>query len=118
MLGVSDILTMISMGQKVVRTLADLKKDTQSLRPAAPPPPDVHGPRIAAIEKRLDDLETASKEQDQRLNALANALRDTLKVTEALSDRVAVIFWIALAGCVLAAIAAVASLIFLIHGVH
>lgn len=117
MLGVSDILTMVSMGQKLVRTLADLKKDTQSLRPATPPA-DLHGTRIAVIEKRLDDLETAAREQDQRLNGLADALRDTLKVTEALSDRVAVIFWIALSGCVLAAIAAVASLIFLIHGVH
>jgi hypothetical protein len=108
----SDILAMISMGQKLLRTLADLRKDTKSL-PATVAQPDLHSTRIEAIENRLNDLEILAKEQDNRLTGLENVLRDAIKATEALADRVATIFWIALAGCVLAAIAAILSLLFL-----
>jgi len=113
----SDILAMISLGQKLLRTLADLRKGAKSL-PAAIPQPDLHRTRIEALESRLDDLEALAKEQDIRLAGLQNVLRDTLKVTEALAGRVATVFWIALVGCILAAIAAIASLLFLIHAIR
>ncbi len=94
----SDILSAISLGRKLVETISDLRRDVQAVRGTAPAK-DIHAGRFEALENRLDDLETKTREQHARAIGLEQSLNDVLRATEALANRVSTIFWVACAAC-------------------
>jgi hypothetical protein len=106
----SDILTVISLGRKLIGTIADLRRDIQSARPGAARK-DVHTGRLEALETSFGNLESQAKEQDARVAELEQSLKDVLRSTEALADRVSTIFWIASVACGLALIGLIASVV-------
>ena len=100
---IGDILSVISLGRKLITTIADLRRDIESVR-SGDTRKDAHAGRIEALEGRLDDLEAQAKENDTRAAELEQSLKDTLRATEALAERVSTIFWIASVACGLALI--------------
>jgi hypothetical protein len=112
----SEILAAISLGRKLIGTIADLRRDIQSVRSGDAK--GVHGGRLEALEGRLGDLESQAKEQEARMSALEQSLRDTLRATEALAERVGTIFWIASVACGLAVIGLIASAVALIRTIR
>ena len=113
----SDIWTVISLGRKLIGTIADLRRDIQSVR-SGDTRKNVHAGRLEALESRLGDLESQAKEQDNRAAELERSLKDALRATEALAERVSAIFWIACIGCGLALIALIASVVALTRAIH
>ena len=106
----SDILTVISLGRKLIGTIADFRRDMQPPRPSDASK-HVHAGRLEALESRLGDLELQAKEQDNRGAELEQSLKDALRATEALAERVSAIFWIATVSCGLALIGLIASVV-------
>ena len=106
----NDILTVISLGRKLIGTIADLRRDVQSARPSDAGK-NVHAGRLEALESRLGDLESQAQEQDDRGAELERSLKDALRATEALAERVSAIFWIACIGCGLALIGLIAAVV-------
>jgi hypothetical protein len=106
----SDILTVISLGRKLIGTIADLRRDIQLVR-SGDARKNVHTGRLEALESRLGDLESQAKEHDARVAELDQSLKDVLRSTEALAERVSTIFWIASAGCFFALIGLIISLV-------
>jgi hypothetical protein len=106
----SDIFSAISLGRRLVETIADLRRDIQSVRPGGARK-DVHAGRFEAMESRLDGLESEAKEHDAQVAQLEQGLKDVLRTTEALAERVSTIFWIAAVGCGLALIGLIVSVI-------
>jgi hypothetical protein len=104
----SDILTVISLGRKLIGTIADFRRDMQSARPSDAAK-NVHAGRLEALEGRLGDLESQARERDDRGAELEQSLKDALRATEALAERVSTIFWIASIGCGLALIGLIVS---------
>lgn len=105
-----DILSAISLGRKLIETISDLRRDIQSERSGVARKKE-HAGRLEALETRLGDLESQAKEQNARGGALEQSLRDTLRATEALAERVSTIFWIASIGCGLALIGVILAAI-------
>src|SRR4029077_19170738 len=62
-----------------------------------------------ALEGRLGDLESQARERDDRGAELEQSLKDALRATEALAERVSTIFWIACIGCGFALIGLIVS---------
>ncbi len=106
----SDIFSAISLGRRLVETIADLRRDIQSVRPGGARK-DVHAGRFEAVEGRLDGLESEAKEHEAQTAQLEQGLKDVLRATEALAERVSTIFWIAAVGCGLALIGLIVSVI-------
>ena len=107
---IGDILSAISLGRKLIGTIADLRRDIQSVRSGGTHK-DVHVGRLEALESRLDGLESRAKEHEARAAQLEQGLKDVLRATEALAERVSTIFWIASVGCGLALIGLIVSVI-------
>jgi chromosome segregation ATPase len=107
---IGDILSVISLGRKLITTIADLRRDIESVR-SGDTRKDAHAGRIEALEGRLDDLEAQAKKNDTRAAELEQSLKDTLRATEALAERVSTIFWIASAACGLALIGLVVAVV-------
>jgi phage-related minor tail protein len=105
-----DILSAISLGRKLIGTIADLRRDIQSVRSGGARQ-DVHAGRLEALEGRLDGLESQAKEHDAQAAQLEQGLKDVLRATEALAERVSTIFWIASVGCGLALIGLIVSVV-------
>jgi hypothetical protein len=105
-----DILYAISLGRKLIGTIADLRRDIQSVRSGGERK-DVHAGRLEALEGRFDGLESQAKEHDAQAAQLEQGLKDVLRATEALAERVSTIFWIASVGCGLALIALIVSVV-------
>jgi hypothetical protein len=105
-----DILSAISLGRKLIGTIADLRRDIQSVRSGGASK-DVHAGRLEALESRLDGLESQAKEDDAQAAQLEQGLKDVLRATEALAERVSTIFWIASVGCGLALIGLIVSVV-------
>ena len=105
---IGDILSAISSGRRLVETIADLRRDIQSVRPGGARK-DVHVGRLEALESRLDGLESQAKEHDAQAAQLEQGLKDVLRATEALAERVSTIFWIASVGCGLALVGLIVS---------
>ena len=104
-----DILSAISLGRKLIGTIADLRRDIQCARSGGARE-DVQVGRLEALESRLDGLESEAKEHD--------AQTDVLRATEALAERVSTIFWIASVGCGLALIGLIVSVVALIRTIR
>jgi chromosome segregation ATPase len=113
----SDILTVISLGRKLIGTIADLRRDIQLVR-SGDARKNVHTGRLEALETRLGDLESQAKEHDTRMAELEQSLKDTLRATEALAERVSTIFWIASVACGLALLGLIASVVALIRAIR
>jgi hypothetical protein len=113
----SEILTAISLGRKLIGTIADLRRDIQAVRSGGVGK-DVHAGRLEALESRLDGLESQAKEHDAQVAQLEQGLKDVLRATEALAERVSTIFWIASAGCGLALIGLIVSVVALIRTIR
>jgi hypothetical protein len=92
----------------VIETIADFRQDVPSAPPREPRK-DLHAERLYAAELRLDDLESRAKEQDARIAQTERDLKDALRTTEALAQRVSTVFWIASAGCALALVSVILS---------
>ena len=107
---IGDILTAIALGRRLIGTIADLRRDIQSVRSGSARK-DVHAGRLEALEGRLDGLESQAKEHDAQAAQLEQGLKDVLRATEALAERVSTIFWIATAGCGLALIGLIVSVV-------
>jgi ribosomal 50S subunit-associated protein YjgA (DUF615 family) len=107
---VGDILSAISLGRRLIETIADLRRDIQFVRSGGARK-DVHVGRLEALESRLDGLESQAKEHDAEVAQLEQGLKDVLRATEALAERVSTIFWIAAVGCGLALIGMIVSLV-------
>jgi chromosome segregation ATPase len=105
-----DILSAISLGRKLIGTIADLRRDIQSVRSGGARK-DVHAGRLEALESRLDGLESQAKEHDAQMDQLEQGLKDVLRATEALAERVSTIFWIATVGSGLALIGVIVSVV-------
>jgi hypothetical protein len=105
-----DILYAISLGRKLIGTIADLRRDIHSVRSGGARK-EVHAGRLEALESRLDGLESQSKEHDAQAAQLEQGLKDALRATEALAERVSTIFWIASVGCGLALIGLIVSVV-------
>ena len=95
---INDILSAISLGRKLVETIADLRRDVE------PPSPQSERtetkPRhVEALESRLSDLESQIREYHARVIAVEQSLSDLLHATEALARRAGTIFWIACVAC-------------------
>jgi hypothetical protein len=105
-----DILSAISLGRKLIGTIADLRRDIQSVRSEGARK-DIHAGRLEALEGRLDGLESQAKEHDAQAAQLEQGLKDVLRATEALAERVSTIFWIASVGCGLALIGLIVSVV-------
>ena len=106
----SEIFTAISLGRKLIATIADLRRDIQSVRSGGARK-DVPAGRLEALESRLESLESQSKEHDAQAAQLEQGLKDVLRATEALAERVSTIFWIASVGCGLALIGVIVSVV-------
>ncbi len=113
----SDILNVISLGSNFIRTIADLRRDIQSVS-SGDARTKVHAVQIEALEGRLADLESQAREQDARVAELEQSLKDTLRATEALAERVSTIFWIASVACGLALIGLIASVAVLARAIR
>jgi hypothetical protein len=113
----SDILSAISLGQKLIRAVADLKKDVGAVR-ASGAGSNPHGARFELVESRLNNLESQARDQDLRIAELERGLKDTLRATEALAERVGTIFWIVVAGCGVALVAVILSVEAAIRAIH
>jgi len=110
-----NIWTAIAIGQRVVKTIAALKKDVDSFR-SGNVQARVQFAQMEALDKRTGELEFLAKEQDDRLRKIENSLTDVLTATEAVARRTGTIFWIAAAGCALSLPALVLSLVtFFLH---
>jgi phage-related minor tail protein len=107
---IGDILSAISLGRKLIGTIADLRRDIQSVR-SGDARKNAHTGRFEALESRLGDLESQAKEQETRASELEQSLKDTLRATEALAERVSTIFWIASVACGLALIGLILSVV-------
>lgn len=106
----SEIFAAISLGRKLITTIADLRRDIQSVRSGGTRK-DIHVGRLEALESRLESLESQTKEQEAEATRLEESLKDVLRATEALAERVSTIFWIAAVGCGLALIGAIVSVV-------
>ena len=95
-----DIWMAISVGRRVIKTIAALKSDVDSFRSRRAKTQEHHA-QMEALDKRASDLERLAREQDDRLRQIENSLKDTLIATEAVAERVGTIYWIAVAGCAL-----------------
>jgi hypothetical protein len=93
-----EILAAISLGQRLLKGLAALRKDAASFR-SARAQTDTASTQLDALHKRTSDLEVIAQEQDARLGEIEGVLKDSMVVSEALARRVGTIFWIALTGC-------------------
>jgi hypothetical protein len=113
----NDILTVISLGRKLIGTIADFRRDMQTARPSEAAK-NVHAGRLEALEGRLGDLESQAREQDARMTELEQGLKDALRATEALAERVSAIFWIASVACGLALIGLIASVVALTRAIR
>ena len=113
----SDILAALSLGRRLIGTIADLRRDIQSVR-SGDARKNVHTGRLEALESRLDELESQAKEENARGAALEQSLKDMLRATEALAERVSTIFWIASVACALALIGLIASVLALTRTVR
>jgi len=113
----SNILTVISLGHKLIGTIADFRRDMQAARPSDATK-NVHTGRLEALEGRLGDLESQAKEQDARVADLERSLQDALRATEALAERVSAIFWIASVAFGLTLIGLIASVVALTRAVR
>jgi len=112
-----EILTAISLGQRLLRSLAALRKDAKSFRSDAAQS-HVGFAQLEALDKRTSDLEMIAREQESRIDEVQTILKDSMVVTEALARRVGTIFWIALSGCVAGLAALILSIIALTRGLH
>ena len=112
-----EILAAISLGQRLLLSLAALRKDAKSVR-SDNAPSHARISQLEALDKRTGDLELIAQEQDSRIGELENALKDSLVVTEAIARRVAMVFWIALAGCTAGMLALILSGIALKRTIH
>ena len=112
-----DILYAISLGRRLIGTIADLRRDIQSVRSVGTHK-EVHAGRFEALESRLDSLESQAKEHDAQAAQLEQGLRDVLLATEALAERVSTIFWIANVGCCLTLIGLIVSVMALIRTIR
>ena len=108
---VSDILSAISLGRKLVETISALRRDLQSPHQQSAPT-ETKPSHLEALESRLNDLESQTREYHARVITVEQSLNDLLHATEALVARVSTIFWIAciatglaLIGVILAAVA-------------
>jgi hypothetical protein len=112
-----EILTAISLGQRLLRSLAALRKDAKSFRSEGA---QSHAglARLEALDRRTSDLETIAQEQDARIGEVETILRDSMAVTEALARRVGTLFWLALTGCVAGLAGLILSVIALVRGLH
>src|SRR5690348_15970143 len=105
----SEVFTAISLGRKIVRALADLKRDVGSVRPGGvATKPNVA--RFDMVEGRLDALEAELIDQNARTAELEAGLKDTLRVTEALAERISAMFWIVVTGSSIGLVGLVLSL--------
>ena len=112
-----EILTAVSLGQRLLRSLAALRKDAKSFRSGAAQS-HIGLAQLEALDKRTSDLESIAQEQDLRIGEVETILRDSMVVTEALARRVGTIFWIALTGCVAGLAALILSVITLTRAIH
>jgi cytochrome c-type biogenesis protein CcmH/NrfG len=103
---ISRGLTVFSQGHKVIETITDFRPDLQAARQREVRK-DFHAERLYALEVRLEDLESQTKEQDAQTAELRQTLTDAARTTEALAHRLRTVFWIATVGCALAFIGVV-----------
>ena len=113
----SDILEVFSLGRKLVGAVADLKKDIGSLR-ASGALNNTHGARLDVLEGTLGNLESQARRQNAHIAELEMGLKDTLRATEALTERVGAIFWIAVAGCGASIAGLILSVVAVIRTIH
>jgi predicted RNase H-like nuclease (RuvC/YqgF family) len=110
---IEDIWMAISVGRRVLKTLGALKKDVETFR-SSRARGGVHQTQMEALDKRTNDLEMLTREQESRIEDIEKSLEDALTATEALAQRVGTIYWIAVAGCAVSVPALVISVIALI----
>lgn len=105
-----DILTVISLGRRVLNTVRTLKRDVDSFQPSRPA---AEHPRaqLEALDKRTGDLEMLAREQNERLREIEHSLKDALIATEAVAERAGTIYWMAFAACVLSVPALILSVL-------
>jgi hypothetical protein len=113
----SDILEVFSLGRKLIGAVSDLRRDIGSLR-ASEALNNTHGARLDVLEGTLSRLESQDRLQNTRIAELELGLRDTLRATEALAERVGVTFWIAVAGCGAGIAALILSVVGVIRTIH
>jgi hypothetical protein len=112
-----EILAAISLGQRLLKSLAALRKDAASFRSEGSQTGAAFA-QLDALHKRTGDLEIISREQDARIGEVESILKDSMLVTEALARRVGTIFWIALTGCATGLVALILSAIALSRALH
>ena len=110
---IEDIWMAISVGRRVLQTIGALKNDVDSFRSGRLKSSE-HHTQMEALDKRTVDLERVAREQDERLRKIETSLKDALVATEAVAERAATIYWMALVACVLSAPALVISIISLL----
>lgn len=112
-----EIFTVFSVGKKVLKSVADLKRDAESFR-AGSTRAHPHSAELEALGKRTGDLESLAREQRFAIHELEHGVKDASSAAEALADRVGTIFWIALVGLVLGVIALTFSILVITHAIH
>src|SRR4029077_9706064 len=107
---ISKSLTLISRGHNVIDTIADVRRDMQSARSAAPSE-IVPAEPLELLENRLRLLESRVAEHNARTAELERTCKAALRATEALTRRARTISWIASVACGLALLGVIAALL-------
>ena len=108
-----DILTVISLGRRVLNTVRTLKNDVDSFQADKANAQRPHI-QLEALDKRTGDLEMLAREQNERLREIEHSLKDALVATEAVAERAGTIYWMAFAACALSVPALILSVLSLV----
>jgi cytochrome c biogenesis protein ResB len=112
-----EIFTAFSLGKKVLKSLADLRRDAESFR-SGTANANVHSAQLEALGKRTETLESLAREQRFAIQELEHGVKDASSAAEALANRVGTIFWIALVGIILGVIALTFSILVMTHAIR
>jgi len=115
MMGLDDLFTTIALGARLTRSVIALKKHIDALRSGATAE-YVQPPVLDALDRRTAALESLAGRQAERIAALETGIENASAVTNALAQRVGMIFWIALMSGTVGLIALVLAIIAIAHG--
>jgi len=114
---ISDILTAIALGRKLIETIANFRRAVQEPG-SSRDPRNVASGKLEGLESRLAELESKTRASEARAIELEHDLQSALRATEALTERVSAIFWIASIGCGLGLVGLILSVIALTRAVR
>ena len=114
---ISDILTAIALGRKLIETIANFRRAVQTPSSSGTAQSAASG-RLEPLENRLADVESKARTNEARVIELEHDLQNALRATEALTERVSAVFWIASIGCGLGLVGLILSVIALTRAVR